>query len=59
MSETEKWSQNYSLIQRQTEIAVYHGMKDCIEEPCDHDFKCIRHSRTAELVNRYLRRKSK
>ena len=60
-SKTDKWPQDYALIQRQVDVAMKHGEKDCIgDECCDFGedvFTCIRHSRTAELVGRYLRRK--
>ena len=57
--ETEKWPQDYALIQRQANIGIKHSNKPCIGEECCDSFTCIRHSRTPELINRYLRRKSK
>lgn len=58
--ETEKWPLDLE-IQRKVSLAMYHGAKDCIgDECCDSGelvFTCIRHSRTADLVNIYLRRK--
>jgi len=57
---TQFFTQDYALIQRQVDIAMRHGSKDCIGEDCDLGFDCVRHSRTAELVGRYLRsRKNK
>lgn len=55
--ETEKWPQDYALVQFQVDVAMKHGDKLCIGEPCDSQFSCIRHRRTADLVFRYLRRK--
>jgi len=52
-----KWPQDYALIQRQVDVALDHGDKRCIGQMCDEDFSCKRHSRTADLVFRYLRRK--
>jgi len=57
--ETEKWPRDYALVQRQVDVAINHGAKDCIGWDCDEDFTCIRHRRTADLVFRYLRRGKK
>jgi len=55
--ETAKWPQDYANVQQKVDVAMKHGDKRCIGQMCDKDFSCTRHSRTTNLVFRYLRRK--
>jgi hypothetical protein len=45
----------YAKIARKVELCSAHTWKPCLGDGCDVDGACKRHSRTVEVVHRYLR----